>query len=165
MLLLVASGACASRRPISFTGVDAITGLAITLRPHAMPANRSFQGTFQSPHLGKLILKQSGNQVTGTFEHTVEGCLVMGTLMNGTVHDNVAEFEYIEHEHCPSSDRKIEGRGFFLYDLPSKDGKAQLFGRRYLTARPFHQSDDESYGWLNVEQRDDPWTAIEVLPR
>jgi len=83
----------------------------------------------------------------------------------GAAGNSSAEFDWDEHEHCPSSERKIEGRGFFLYDLPNKDGPAQLFGRRYLTARPFHQSDDDSYGWLNVEERNDPWTAIEILPR
>jgi len=163
--LLVVTGACTRSRPVSFAGVDAVTGLAVTLHPHPMPENRTFKGTFRSPHLGTLTFKQSGSLVTGSFERTVEGCLVTGTLKNVTLHDNVAEFDWDEHEHCPSSERKIEGRGFFLYDLPSKDGPAQLFGRRYLTSRPFHQSDDDSYGWLNVEERNDPWTAIEILPR
>ena len=165
LLVLVAAGACAPCRTRSFSGVDSVTGQAITLHPHAMPDNRTFQGTFRSPHLGTLIFKQSGDVVTGSFERTSEGCLLTGALTNIKVRGNWAEFEWDEHEHCPSSERKMKGRGFFLYDLPTKDGPAQLFGRRYLTARPFHQNDDDSYGWLNTEDRDDPWTAVEILPR
>jgi hypothetical protein len=166
---------CVEREP-TFVGVDAASGLEVSLRP--TPPDRNFSGEYRSPHLGELHLEQHGSALLGRYHYEADGRSVAGSL-HGRVRANLAEVEWEEHDVVGPDRSRLGGFGFFLYDAPraedapranaevspSERRPARLFGQRRVATRLFPTPTDEHYGWLNVSRRDEPWTAVEIVPR
>jgi hypothetical protein len=110
--LAVGGEACA-HESASFRGVDAASGAEIALRSN-FEIERNFSGSYQSPHLGTLELRQTerAHRLTGTFLHDVDGRRVTGELA-GYVRGNLATFDWWETDESPA---RVRGKGFFLYD-------------------------------------------------
>ncbi len=158
---------CATSRSHSFVGVDVESGKSIALRPTAMPAKRTFSGVYRSPHLGELQLEQRGSILSGSYEHEVDECVVMGEV-HGEVRGNLAVVQWHEDERRCSRHGQFGGTGFFLYDLDERAGAAgpaKLFGRRQIHSRILPMPSDPQYAWLNAAVREEAWTAVEIPPR
>jgi hypothetical protein len=158
---------CAPSAPV-FIGIDAASGREVTLRP-SLP-DRDFSGDYRSPHLGEIHLEQRGSTLVGQYHYEADGRRVTGSLQ-GRVRANLAEVEWEEHEVVGPDRSRIRGRGFFFYDAPTVshtpafDARppARLFGRRAVATRILPSPPDEHYSWLDVSQRDEPWTAVQVV--
>jgi hypothetical protein len=143
----------------SFDGLDAVSGRGLHLVQGSMPAEHSFSGDYLSPQTGKMTLRQSAEQLRGSYEKRSCGCEIRGHV-TGTVDGNLAELEWTEVvSGCTARTR--HGEAFLFYTAPpSEQGPPKLFGERVYLVNERVTRQGETF----VSQREpSAWTATRIF--
>ena len=129
--------ACNDPPPPQYSGMDALSGQRVRVRPSGMPEGARWQGCYASPQLGQLVLAEhQGGKISGRYLYTRGACEVLGEL-RGAREGNLARFQLRESTAgCPGW-RPLRGEGYLLYSPSLVPGQpAQLLGERsYLRLR------------------------------
>lgn len=159
--LLVFGALLSSCRAVrSFDGIDVVSGRGLQLVPASMPAGHSFSGDYVSPQTGRTTLRQSADELHGSYAKRSCGCEIRGRI-TGTVEGNLAELEWTETVSGCSASRARHGEAFLFYTAsPPEQGPPKLFGERVYLVNERVTRQRETF----VSQREpSAWTATRIF--